>query len=61
MGKKDQVKMSELDKVCVYPKPIVRQHESTCLKIFSEKTIVALADYGKAKEVAVPGTILFLS
>ena len=35
--------MSSLDEVVVYPKPIERQCVSTCLKVFCEKTIVALA------------------
>ena len=59
--KKDKVKMSELDEVSVYPKPIERQRLSTCLKVFSEKTIVALEDYGKVKSVDVSGTVLFLT
>ena len=61
--KKDRVKMSELDEVSVYPKPIERQRMSmsTCLKVFSEKTIEALEDYGKIKSVDVSATILFLT
>ena len=39
--------MSELDEVSVYPKPIERQRVSTCLKVFSEETIVAFEYYGK--------------
>ena len=35
--KKDKLKMSELNEVSVYPKPIERQRVSTCLKVFSEK------------------------
>ena len=53
--------MSELDEVSVYPKPIERQRVSTCLKVFSEKTIVTLEDYGKVKSVDVSGTVLFLT
>ena len=52
--------MSELDEVSVYPKPIELQRVSTCLKVFSEKTIVALEDNGKVKSVDVSGTVLFL-
>ena len=59
--KKDKVKMSELDKVSVYPNPIERQSVSTCLKVFSEKISVALEDYGKDKSVDVSGTIMFLT
>ena len=59
--KKDKVKMSELDKVSVYPNPIERQSVSTCLKVFSDKTSVALEDYGKDKSVDVSGTIMFLT
>ena len=57
----DQVNMLELDEVVVYPTPIERQRMSTSLKVFSEKTIVALVDYAKVKGVDVSGTILFLS
>ena len=53
--------MSELDEDSVYPKPIERQRVSTCLKVFSEKTIVSLEDYGKVKSVDVSGTVLFLT
>ena len=59
--KKDKLKMSELDEVSVYLKPIERQRVSTCLKVFSEKTFVALEDYGKVKSVDVSGTVLFLT
>ena len=36
------VKMSDLNEVSVYPKPIERQKVSTCLRVFSEKTHQAL-------------------
>ena len=55
--KRDKVKMSELDEVSVYPKPNERQRVSTCFKVFSEKTIVALEDYGKVKSVDVSGAV----
>ena len=48
-------------KVSGYPKPIERQRVSTCLKVFSEKTIVELEDYGKVKSVDMSGTVLFLT
>ena len=50
--------MSELDEFSVYPKPIEQQRVSTSLKVFSEKTIVALEDYGKVKSVDVSGIVL---
>ena len=53
--------MAELDEVSLYRKPSERQCVSTCLKIFSEKTIAALEDYGKVKSVDVSGTVLFLT
>ena len=43
--KKNQLKMSELDEVSVYPKPIERQRVKTCLKVFSEKTIGSFQKY----------------
>ena len=43
---KSLLKMSNLDEVSVYPKPIERQRVGPCLKVFSEKTQVALTLYG---------------
>ena len=39
------VKMSDLEEVAVWPKPIERQRVSTCLKVFSEKTRQALLSH----------------
>ena len=36
------LKLSKLDEVSVYPKPIERQKVSTCLKVFSDETITGL-------------------
>ena len=47
------LKMSDLDEVAVYPKPIERQSVCTCLKVFSEKTAVALEIYGNTHDVDV--------
>ena len=52
--------MSGLDEVSVYPKPIERQRIEPCLKVFSEKVIVALELWGKDKSVDVKGTVLFI-
>ena len=39
---KNMVKLSDLNKVPIAPKPIERQRVSTCLRVFSEKTHSAL-------------------
>ena len=52
--------MSGLDEVSVYPKPIERQRVEPCLKVFSEKVIVALELWDKDKSVDVKGTVLFI-
>ena len=52
--------ISGLDEVSVYPKPIERQRVQPCLKVFSEKVIVALELWAKDKTVDVSGTVLFI-
>lgn len=54
------VKMSDLDEVSVFPKPIERQRVSTCLKVFSEKTYQALLKHPGLKEEDVEGTAIFI-
>lgn len=54
------LKMSKLDEVSVYPKPIERQRVSTCLNVFCEKTATALELYGEQFDEDVKGTVIFL-
>lgn len=56
------VKMSTLNEVSVFPKPIERQKVSTCLKVFSEKTYQALLNYPELKEFeGVEDTAIFIN
>ena len=55
------LKMSSLTEVSVFPKPIERQRVSTCLCVFSERTVAALELFGKKHETDVTGTVLFIS
>ena len=45
--------------ISVYPKPTERQRVQPCLKVFSEKVIVALELRAKDKAVKVSGIVLF--
>ena len=45
------LKLSKLDEVSVYPKPIERQKVSTCLKVFSDETINGLLTHPGMKGV----------
>ena len=60
LEKNELVKLSALNQVSVYPKPIERQKVSTCLKIFNEKTVAALKSNSSIDEEEVKGTIIFL-
>ena len=44
-------KLSKLDEVAVYPKPVERQKVSTCLKIFCDQTASALRTHPAMKDV----------
>lgn len=56
-----QVKMSELDEVAVFPKPIERQKVATCLKVFCERTHRALLSHPGMEDVeGVQDTALFI-
>lgn len=50
LEKGELVKMSDLEEVAVWPKPIERQRVSTCLKVFSEKTQQALLNHPRLVE-----------
>ena len=53
-------KLSSLNEVPVFPKPIERQKVSTCLKIFCEKTIAALTSHPELNPNEVNGTVKFI-
>ena len=55
------LKISTLDQVAVYPKPIERQNVMRCLKVFGEKTTLTLANYGKRHNVEMSGTVTFIN
>lgn len=55
------VKMSNLDEVAVFPKPIERQKVSTCLKVFSKRTHQALLSHEGMKAFqGVEDTAIFI-
>ena len=53
-------KLSSLNEVSVFPKPIERQKVSTCLKVFCEKTIAALKSHAELNPNEVNGTVKFI-
>ena len=53
-------KLSELDHVSVYPRPIERQKVSTCLKVFCEKTYKALLIHPSLCNSEVNDTAIFI-
>ena len=54
------LKMSGLDEISVYLKPIERQRSASCLKVFSDKVIVALEQHANGRTMDVSGTVLFI-
>lgn len=54
------VKLSDLNEVSVFPKPIERQRVSTCLRIFSEKTHQALLTHPLLNQEEVRDTADFI-
>ena len=55
-------KLSHLDEVAVYPKPVERQKVSTCLKIFCDETASALRTHPTTKDLeGVKDTADFIS
>ena len=56
---KSLLKLSELDFVAVFPKPIERQNVKTCLKVFSSKTVVALQTHTGLRSADNIGTVKF--
>ena len=57
---KSPLKLSELDFVAVFPKPIERQNVKTCLKVFSSKTVVALQTHTGLRSADNMGTVKFI-
>ena len=57
---KSLLKLSELDFVAVFPKPIERQNVKTCLKVFSTKTVVALQTCTELRSADNIGTVKFI-
>ena len=55
------MKLSNLNHVCVFPKPIERQKVSTSLKIFNEKSVAALKCHSGIDQIAVRGDNYFRS
>ena len=58
-GDKSIMKLSMLDEVSVYPRVIERQRIPPCLKVFCEKTAIALELYGEKHGKDVLGTVTF--
>lgn len=54
------LKLSKLNFVSVFPKPIERQSVKTCLRIFCDETVSALATHPKIDHEAVSGTRIFI-
>ena len=54
------LKLSRLNYVSVFPKPIERQSVKTCLRVFSEETVAALSTHPQIDHDAVSGTRIFI-
>ena len=54
------LKLSKPTDVAVSTKPIERQSNSTCLRIFCDETIAALESHPKINNEAASGTVNFL-
>ena len=53
------LKLSKLNDVAVFPKPIERQSVATCLRVFCDETIAALETHPKINNEAASGTANF--
>ena len=53
-------KLSDLNETAVFPQPIERQRVSTCLRVFSEKTYVALLTHPAISQEDVNDTAIFI-
>ena len=55
------VKMSNLDEIAIKPKPIERQKVTTCLKVFCERTHIALLNHpGMGQVSGIEDTAIFI-